>query len=951
MTMRPLRMRLAHAPRLCTVFVGFFLISISVASTHRCPWVTHIPLATASTYEIDGGSCFELDVQRHAGETNYLWFKDGQLIPGERANALVRSNATPDINGLYYLVAQSAHGQATSATARIVVIPIRIQNPPELAAVCQGMATQIWAGAESPEQPSIQWFRDGLPIAGATNIFFTLANARLTNAGAHYFIASNSYGMATSSVMFVTVSPQFLVDIVDGNTDPLEGDTVILAVRGDFAPRTIQWQRDGKAIHGQSASVLVLANVNARVKGRYAAVIAEPAGTFTSEEVSLAVSTDKPDFSTKPDDPIVAYEGDLLVLAARARGSSHLRYDWSFNEHAIRGATKQSLLLPSVAIEDAGDYTVRVQGPTGSDTAGSALAVLETTAYDLWRWRLPQPQGRRLKAIAWGNGRYVAVGHSGTLLISEDAVAWQDVSIPTAIDFEGVAYGNGTFIAVGGKLVVRSTDGHTWTPSASPNAKTLRKIKFGKGVFAATGDDAEVYITRNGSQWHAYPLPVRSPVIAYGPMGYVAAGQGIDDVAPKFLQSRDGIHWTTSTVLNRGQYTRATSVQALCYAGGVYAAMTRDGAMFTSTNTVTWQQRCSPNRYRITDIAAGTNGFVITCDGPPSKILASKNGEAWTLCETLTGHESEAVIYAGGKYVAIGAGGTIATSPDGYQWAPKVANYFAYHGAAEGQNQYVIVGDHGTILSSSDGQGWALQSSPANNDLRDVCYADGLYVAVGHGGAILISENGMEWLQIDSPFGSNLKRVVYAGGVWMLVGDQNACAVSMDGQVWEPLWVSDEAVNLEGITYSGNTWAAAGSFLRETGTFSAILTSSNLVKWTSRSISSTAPLHDIAYGDGLFVAVGSSGTVCISSTLTNWLTFSLGKPHLERILYANGRFVTAGLDGTCASLPNVQDVDSWIMHRTPTGENLHGLLGTSQRTLIAVGNNGAILESLSAPGP
>jgi len=44
---------------------------------------------------------------------------------------------------------------------------------------------------------------------------------------------------------------------------------------------------------------------------------------------------------------------------------------------------------------------------------------------DVWHWRNPAPQGNTLKGIAHGNGRFVAVGEGGTVLISSNGVDWQ----------------------------------------------------------------------------------------------------------------------------------------------------------------------------------------------------------------------------------------------------------------------------------------------------------------------------------------------------------------------------------------------------------------------------------------------------------------------------------------------------------------------------------------------
>jgi hypothetical protein len=82
---------------------------------------------------------------------------------------------------------------------------------------------------------------------------------------------------------------------------------------------------------------------------------------------------------------------------------------------------------------------------------------------DSWQWRNPLPQARALSSITYGNGTFVAVGGSGTILTSTDGIDWirQSTADPTSLF--GVAFGNGNFVAVGfGGTILLSPDGRDW---------------------------------------------------------------------------------------------------------------------------------------------------------------------------------------------------------------------------------------------------------------------------------------------------------------------------------------------------------------------------------------------------------------------------------------------------------------------------------------------------------
>ncbi len=93
--------------------------------------------------------------------------------------------------------------------------------------------------------------------------------------------------------------------------------------------------------------------------------------------------------------------------------------------------------------------------------------------------------------MVYGNGLYVAVGDSGTILTSEDGNNWIAPSAyaGTANYLDGITYGNGTYIGVGNNgWTVTSPDGVNWTSiNSGATANVLTGITFGDGQFVAVG--------------------------------------------------------------------------------------------------------------------------------------------------------------------------------------------------------------------------------------------------------------------------------------------------------------------------------------------------------------------------------------------------------------------------------------------------------------------------------
>ena len=113
--------------------------------------------------------------------------------------------------------------------------------------------------------------------------------------------------------------------------------------------------------------------------------------------------------------------------------------------------------------------------------------------------------GEPLIDVAWGAGRFVAVGHDGTILHSRDGDRWQEASrTATAESLRGVAWGKGRFVAVGDEgTIVHSTDGDRWErASDSATSERLDHVTWGNGRFVAVGEgNGTIVHSNDGDRW------------------------------------------------------------------------------------------------------------------------------------------------------------------------------------------------------------------------------------------------------------------------------------------------------------------------------------------------------------------------------------------------------------------------------------------------------------------
>ena len=109
-------------------------------------------------------------------------------------------------------------------------------------------------------------------------------------------------------------------------------------------------------------------------------------------------------------------------------------------------------------------------------------------------------------------------------------------------------------------------------------------------------------------------------------------------------------------------------------------------------------------------------------------------------------------------------------------------------------------------------------------------------------------------------------------------------------------------------------------------------------QWTLRS----GPLYGVAYGNGIYVAVGGDGGILVSSDGINWKPQDSGTgKSLSSVTYGEETFVAVGYDGTILTSA---DGVNWRYQDSGVGNVLLGVTYAAN-IFVAVGSNGAILTS------
>ena len=227
-----------------------------------------------------------------------------------------------------------------------------------------------------------------------------------------------------------------------------------------------------------------------------------------------------------------------------------------------------------------------------------------------------------VNGIAYGNGIFVAVGQNNTAPViawttlvriagsTTVQTDWQTVSSPpfSSIIY-GIAYGDGKFIACGnGGEIVISHDGETWLPANKVRQgfnDNLFRISYGEGKgWVSVGASYGIGVTLfspDGVTWTKLTTSALDdstytgvPIygLGYGQGKWVAVGGNYNIDTNHIATSTDGVTWTistTPTAVNKAgfytvEYGNGRWVAGGSGAGGYTSAI-------TSTDGVTWSSQ------------------------------------------------------------------------------------------------------------------------------------------------------------------------------------------------------------------------------------------------------------------------------------------------------------------------------------------------------------------------
>ena len=902
--------------------------------------------------------------------TNWLWFDNGMAVPGAN-NSLLNFIGAAESSGEYFAVGCNQYGCVTSSVVKLTIISqapfFRSFLGGERVFVA-GQTNSLDGTASAGPPATYQWYHDGVLIPGEQNPVLTLPNTLLSDAGHYSVVASNVVGMATNGPVLISVVPGF-ISINPSYTQIGVGYTMLYLpyYQGVF-PVSYQWFYDGTPhsipptgtnsylfngtpLAGETNASLLLTDLTTNQSGYYAVAVSNFFGSVLSSPAQLLVYPYGPQASAG--EMLTNRAGDFVWLTAYISGGPPPACQWRFNDVDIPGATNYILALSNVSTQQSGAYSVVASNTSGSVTSSypTQLQIIAPTALDDWSSLSPDPQANPLSAVAYGNGRRVAVGENGAVVVSTDGQTWSGRHLGRGVHLQAVTFGNGMFVAVGHAdvqyhdlpVILTSLDGVNWTAPHLTASGRLTGVGFGNGRFVIVGA-RDVFsslnvalISSDGVNWENHYLPISmywSPLsaISYGNSLFVAVSDLGSSSTPSIFYSPDGVNWHTGFANSNRDW------EAVSAAGTSFVAAGDAGGIARSSDGVNWT--VSPITYTVPFKAVSFGNGTYVAAGDSGATLYSNDGLSWHVATVPSVHDLSGLVFDGGQFTAVGDAGRILVSSNGQTWTDQcVGPDTDLYGIARGPNAFVAVGDS-AIITSSDGTNWIQLNS--SRKLHGVTYGNGLFVAVGKKGAILTSPDGLTWTTRSVTSDSYIERIIWANNRFVGVGEAGLMVTSTDGISWSilpPVTASD----LEGIAYGNGTYVAVGGYFPFGDAEATVLTSSDGVHWIDQPSVAFFGVRAraVTFANGVFVMVGNDGLTAISSAGISWLDHFFYYDNFRSVTYAAGYFVAVGNDGLVMSSLNGSD---WVVNRCPASMNLRDVM-PMPGALLAVGSNGAIWQS------
>jgi len=366
--------------------------------------------------------------------------------------------------------------------------------------------------------------------------------------------------------------------------------------------------------------------------------------------------------------PEPGFEGELTVILLDAPSGFTLQPD-RLTVGSDPVTETFTLTLPESG--EPLDLTIRIAFRAGGFEKTATLRVVVTLSAARW---IPRASGTDVdfNHVVFLRGRFYALGGKSTVRVSEDGITWSDpgFNFPSAdCDFMDLTSGSNFYVLVGrnpySPCVFRSPDGVAW--EAVRSSQDVTAVAAHKGTFVSTEGVRTIgYSDDQGETWIYASVGPPGATAQYSFMKdvfYLDAFVVLDQVGGIYLGHRPD-DWSFGWELARAPDGSPT--QAIVYGGDRFVVVGMGGLILTAESLRGEWQVVAPagdERLNLYDVTHGAGTYVAV--GKRCRILTSRDAQNWSPSDCPTEHlpDLRGVAYGKGRFVAVGQGGVIFSTP------------------------------------------------------------------------------------------------------------------------------------------------------------------------------------------------------------------------------------------------------------------------------------------------
>lgn len=469
-------------------------------------------------------------------------------------------------------------------------------------------------------------------------------------------------------------------------------------------------------------------------------------------------------------------------------------------------------------------------------------------------------------------------------------------------------------------------------------AGSFENIAYGNSTYVIAAVSGSIWSSTDGATWaKRFAGPNGLNGVTFANNLFVAVGN-----SGTIVTSPDGINWTQRPLVGT-----TIGLNAVAYDGTRWVVVTTGSTVVTSTDGANWSFFNSTGGNSANGLAFGAN-ILVSVAGSGVVRTSSNSGVSWTQQTSNASNDTlNDVVFVNGVFIAGGNTGRLITSPDGITWTSRTTgsttNFFtAGYGLISGTGKY-IMGGSGSAIVSTDLVTWTTISGGAFNS-RGVIYAGGQFISGGNQGNLATSPDGATWTLRLSAVQRTWRDFAYGAGRYVGVGDGGTYVNSVDGASFvvgtSP---AGSSANLNGVAYGNGLFVAVGS--------GAVLTTSDGVAWTARTPSGAPTFTSVAFGGGIWVAVASNGGAYRSTDGVTFSSINTGNANaLNYVTYGGSpaKFVAVGAsNGTAGTILTSTDgaTNTWTPQTSNAGNNALNGVTFANGKFVALGANSTLVTS------